>query len=64
MLLKGARISFALASLKHCTAWLIASAAGAASNLLNDKEETPLEIAKNADVCRIVLGNRVSLLTW
>jgi ankyrin repeat protein len=30
--------------------------AGSASNVLNDKDETPLDVAKNADICRIILG--------
>eukprot|EP00457_Paulinella_chromatophora_P000221 gb/GEZN01000221.1/.p1 GENE.gb/GEZN01000221.1/~~gb/GEZN01000221.1/.p1 ORF type:complete len:1802 (+),score=284.99 gb/GEZN01000221.1/:73-5478(+) len=29
--------------------------AGAATNILNDKEETPLEVAKNAEICRLIL---------
>ncbi len=29
--------------------------AGASTNVLTDKDETPLEVAKNADICRIIL---------
>jgi ankyrin repeat protein len=36
---------------------LIAMRAGAETNVLNGKDETPLEVAKNADICRSILGN-------
>lgn len=30
--------------------------AGAATNILNYREQTPLDVARNAEICRIILG--------
>jgi len=30
--------------------------AGASATVLNDREETPLDVAKSAEICRIILG--------